>query len=133
MKNRCGVPLLFNLERLAGQVLDGVSILRATPNLSRELTATITDMESMAYLGRYYASKIRGAAELAVWRTDRSHKDSHERAAVHLTKAIDEWEAYTRIVTSQYNPQLLSRTGYLDWEKTLQAVRREAEQVRSEN
>jgi hypothetical protein len=122
-----------NLERLAGQTLDGVRILRANPDVSTELAATITDMESMAYLGRYYASKIRGAAELAIWRADKSRKDSHERSAAHLTKAIKEWEAYARIATSQYRPQLLSRTGYLDWKKTLEAVRREAEHVKEEN
>ena len=121
-----------NLERLAGQALDGVKTLRTATITSKELLATLTDMESMAYLGRYYASKIRSAAELAVWRADKSHEESHQRSVAHLTKAVKEWEAYTRIATSQYKPQLLSRTGYIDWEKTLQAVKREVEQIRSE-
>ena len=51
----------------------------------------LMDMESMSYLGRYYADKIRGAADLAVYRTDKNRKEHHRRAVEHLTNAVSEW------------------------------------------
>jgi hypothetical protein len=95
-----------------------------------ELAATLTDMESMAYLGRYYADKIRGAAELAVFRADKNRKQHRQRAVRHLTNAVEEWEAYARIATSQYKPQLFSRSHYMDWWRILEEVKKEAELAR---
>jgi hypothetical protein len=107
--------------------MDGVKVLREATGISKELAATLTDMESMAYLGRYYADKIRGAAELAVYRADKSRREYRRRAVSHLTNAVEEWEAYARIATSQYKPQLFSRTHYMDWWKILEEVKKEAE------
>jgi hypothetical protein len=119
-----------NLDRLTQQTLAGVATLRYQSEPGKELAATLTDMESMAYLGRYYADKIRGAADLAVYRADKSRKDSHEQAVAHLKNAVDDWEAYTRIATSQYKPQLFSRTHYMDWWEILKEVKKEVELVR---
>ena len=49
----------------------------------------------MAYLGRYYADKIRGAAELAVFRADGERRASHQKAVDHLTEAAGEREFHT--------------------------------------
>ena len=92
----------------------------------------MTDMEAMAYLGRYYADKIRGAAELAVFRADSQRKTNHQRAVDHLTNAVEEWETYTGVATKQYHPQLFSRTYYMDWWKLLDDVKQEVETVKKE-
>jgi hypothetical protein len=119
------------LDKLAKKSLDGVKAIRKTSKPGRELAATLTDMESMAYLGRYYADKIRGAAELAVFRADPGRKNHQVNAVRHLTNAVREWEAYAHVSTSQYRPQLFSRTHYMDWEKILKDVRKEVETVRN--
>jgi hypothetical protein len=119
-----------NLDRLAQQTLAGVTTLRYQSRPGMELAATLTDMESMAYLGRYYADKIRGAAELAVFRADKNRKQHRQRAVRHLTNAVEEWEAYARIATSQYKPQLFSRSHYMDWWRILEEVKKEAELAR---
>jgi len=119
-----------NLERLAQQTLGGVAALRYQSRAVKELASTLTDMESMAYLGRYYADKIRGAAELAVYRADKNRQEHHQSAIRHLTNAVEEWEAYARTATSQYKPQLFSRTDYMDWWKILDEVKKEVELVR---
>jgi hypothetical protein len=85
----------------------------------------------MAYLGRYYADKIRGAAELAVFRVDPERKAHHNRAVDHLKNAVKEWEDYARAATSQYRPQLFSRTNYMDWWKLLEDVKKEVNTVRA--
>ena len=71
--------------------------------------------------------------DLAVFRADKSRARHHRLAVLHLENAVGEWQAYTRIATSQYKPQLLSRTNYLDWEQLLKDVRREWEAVSAEH
>ena len=116
-----------NLDRLAQQTLAGVTALRYQSRPRKELAATLTDMESVAYLGRYYADKIRGAADLAVFRADNNRQEDRRHAARHFTNAVEEWEAYARVATSQYKPQLLSRCHYMDWSRILDEVKKEVE------
>ncbi|MFO8013972.1 MAG: hypothetical protein R6X20_11795 [Phycisphaerae bacterium] len=114
-----------HLDRLAARALAGVAALRKGPGLGKELAATLTDMESMACLGRYYADKIRGAADLAVFRADPARKAARDRAVRHLENAVKEWEAYAEVATSRYRPQLLSRTHVLDWKALLEEVKKD--------
>jgi hypothetical protein len=116
-----------NLDRLSQQSLAGVIKLRYDSCPGKELAATLTDMESMAYLGQYYADKIRGAADLAVFRADTNRKENRQNAVRHFTNAVEEWESYARIATSQYKPQLLSRSHYMDWWQILEEVKKEVE------
>ena len=120
-----------NLDKLAEKALNGVKTLRKSSDTNKELAATFTDIESMAYLGRYYADKIRGAAHLAVFRTDPGRKGHHDSAVRHLVNAVKEWQAYARVAASQYRPQLFSRTHYMDWEGLLEEVKKEVETVRA--
>jgi hypothetical protein len=120
-----------NLDELAEKALDGQKTLRKTSKPSKELGATLGDIESMAYLGRYYADKIRGAAELAVFRADPKRKEYHNRAVRHLTNAVKDWEAYARAAAGRYRPQLFSRTNYMDWFRLLEDVKKEVETVRA--
>jgi len=126
------IEVADNLDKLAEKALAGIKTLSNISTPSKELAATLTDMESMAYLGRYYADKIRGAADLAVFRADPGAGSAAGRGAVrHLTNAVKEWEAYARVATSQYRPQLFSRTNYMDWWRLLEEVKKEAETVRT--
>jgi len=98
---------------------------------SKELTATLTDLQSMAYLGRYYAAKIRAAADVAVFRAGPGRKEYHEGAVRHLASAVEQWESYTRLASGQYRAQLFSRTHYMDWSKLLEEVKKEVETVQN--
>jgi hypothetical protein len=126
------IDVAKRLDEFAEQTLDGVNILRQQASGQEELLSTLVDFEAMAYLGRYYADKIRGAAELAVYRQDSSMKDAHERAIQHLSDAVSEWEAYATAATSQYESQLFSRTHYMDWWKILEEVKKELQAVKNE-
>ena len=120
------------LDALAETSLAGVEKLEASGKTSKELAATLTDIRAMAHLGRYYADKIRGAAQVAVFRADSSKKEYHQRAIQHLTDAVREWQAYAQVASSAYRPQLFSRTHYLDWWKILDDVKNEVERIRNE-
>ena len=59
-----------------------------------EFAATVGDLEIMATLGKYYAAKIRGATELALYRNTRSV--AHQKQSVeHLRLAATYWSRYT--------------------------------------
>ena len=121
-----------NLDKLADKSLAGVKKLRRSSKLGKELAATLVDMEAMAYLGRYYADKIRGAADLAIFRADPKRKKHHQLAVRHLSNAVDEWEAYAKSATAQYRTQLFSRTAYMDWWKILDDIKKEVETISNE-
>jgi len=121
-----------NLDGYAKQTLEGVNDLRKQAGGQEEMLSLLTDFEAMAYLGRYYADKIRGAAELAVYRQDPAMKDAHQRAIQYLSEAVSEWEAYATAATSQYKPQLFSRTHYMDWWKILEEVKNEYQTIKNE-
>jgi hypothetical protein len=59
------------LEANAARALNALPELQravVTPACSaREYAATLDDIEAMSHLGRYYAAKIRGACDLALF------------------------------------------------------------------
>jgi len=120
-----------NLDAMAKRTLQGIKRLSKKAG-NKELRATLADAEAMACLGRYYADKIRGAAELAVFRADSQRTANHQRAVDHLTNAVEQWQAYASVATKQYRPQLFSRTHYMDWWKLLDDVKQEVETVKKE-
>ncbi|MBI4623204.1 MAG: carbohydrate-binding family 6 protein [Verrucomicrobia bacterium] len=122
---------------LAGQKSDGVSprdiaatleanaanALKALPNLRRdsapvgnakEYAATLDDIEAMAHLGLYYAAKIRGACDLALF--DKTGDAAQQSAAVRqLEAALQRWQNYSAAYTRQYvQPVLYNRVGWVD-------------------
>ncbi len=80
-----------------------------------DFAGTLEDIRAMALLGKYYAAKIRGATELALYRQTR--QQSHQAAAVAaLTRAAGFWKDYTSRTGARYrNPLWTNRVGLVDW------------------
>jgi hypothetical protein len=79
----------------------------------KELRFTLGDLAAMAHLGNYYAEKILGATDLALF--SKTGKPELQTSAIaHLQKALDHWKLYAAIATAQYHPELLTRIGYVD-------------------
>ena len=122
-----------NLDRYAATAQTALPALRNGAGDNSELKETLNDIESMAYLGRYYADKIRGAAKLALYREGgREDKKSHQQAVAHLKDASEEWKAYAGVLSSGYKTSLLARTHFLDWNATLKEVEKEVVTVQQE-
>ncbi len=122
-----------NLDGWATQALELLPALRAETDHNIELEETLNDIETMAWLGRYYADKQRGAAKLALFReSGRSDQRYIDQAVAHLEDAVKEWETYAKLLDRQYNPTLLARTNYLDWWATLEDVKQEVITIRNE-
>jgi len=76
----------------------------------KELRLTLGDIRAMAYMGKYYAHKIRGATELALFRETRKKEPRF-------------WRLYTSTALSQYkNPLWTNRVGYCDWQELFKEV-----------
>ncbi|MEK7403959.1 MAG: carbohydrate-binding family 6 protein [Acidobacteriota bacterium] len=104
-------------DALAGHAAEVLRLspeLRRTQGSNKELRLTLGDLAAMAHLGNYYAAKIRGAAELALF--DRSGAPAQREAAVrHLQAALEHWKRYAAAYTLQYEqPRLYNRVGWVD-------------------
>lgn len=102
------------LRREADTALRGVSRMRPRAGADKELRLTLGDIEAFARLGQYYAAKIEGAAELALF--DGTSEPAHRAAAIkHLKAALGYWDNYAAVYTRQYRqPILYSRIGVVD-------------------
>ena len=105
----------------AEAALAAVATIDATGQ--RELRLTIEDIRAQAYLGYYYAHKIRSATHLALLRTtlDRIHRAPLER---ELNEAAHAWRCYAATAEALYRlrPLWLNRVGQVDLAQTYQSV-----------
>ena len=105
---------------------------RATivPAAAKEYAATLGDIEAMAHLGLYYAAKIRGACDLALF--DKTGEAAQQVSAVqHLEAALQHWQDYSAAYTHQYvQPVLYNRAGVVDIPKLSEDVADDIRQAR---
>lgn len=115
------VQVADRLDELATTALAGAQVLTPDAETDRDLNAVLVDIQAMAWLGRYYADKIRAAISLA--RLQETGEESHRAQGVaHMTRAHEDCARYAAISQRHYHPQMLARPGRLDWEEMLQSV-----------
>ncbi len=97
------------------------------PAEDKELKVILQDIQSMALLGKYYAHKIAGATNLAMFR-ETNNKSIQEKAVADLTEALAFWKKYTKSALHQnINPIWFNRVGYVDWEQITKWVEKDIE------
>lgn len=119
-----------NLRRYADTARRVVATFRAKQGANKELRMTLGDMEALACLGAYYAAKIEGACELALF--DANANPEHQAAAVrHLEAALGHWREYAAAYTRQYRqPLLYNRVGVVDIPRLVEKVAADIEIAR---
>ena len=103
------------LEGAGREALQSVSVLRAeTPRAHAvEFRKTLVDCESLGWLARFYAEKIRAACDLGLF--DLSEDAAQQASALrHLGFALDAWKHYAAARDGQYVPALYGRAGYVN-------------------
>jgi hypothetical protein len=119
------IQVAEDLKSNAAATLRLVAELRPAAR-SKELRFTLGDYEAMAHLGDYYAEKILGAIDLALF--DRTGDAKKKGSAIaHLRAALEHWKKYAATATAQYNPQLLTRIGYFDLNQLTSNVEQDIE------
>ncbi len=101
------------LDGAAAETFAALDALREAAKEDAELRKTVNDCEALAWLGRYYASKIRGACALALFDAN-GDKFEHDAALRHLGDALTHWKQYAAIRDAHYVPALYNRVGYVD-------------------
>jgi hypothetical protein len=92
------------------------------PADNKELKLTIQDIKTMALLGKYYAYKIAGSTQLALYR-ETPDKKYQDEAITQLEQALEAWKNYTSAALEQnINPLWTNRVGYVDWLKITEWV-----------
>jgi len=91
---------------------------------------TLGDLNAMAHLGNYYADKILGATDLALYNAT-GDSGQQQSSMKHLEAALQEWKQYAAIATAQYRPQLLTRIGYVDLNALTAKVEQDIEIARN--
>ena len=118
------------LQQHAVESLSRTAQLSLQQGINKELRLTLGDMEAMSHLGLYYAAKIRGACELALY--DKTSQTEHREAAIkQLEEALKQWRNYAGIYAQQYKPQLLNRVGFVDIPGFIANVERDIEIARN--
>lgn len=99
----------------ADAALEGINEIK--PSESMELQYTLNDIKSMAHLGKYYAHKIEGATNLALFRETKIEK--YQTASItNLELALTCWRSYAKTVEMQNkNPLWTNRVGYVDFQQ----------------
>jgi hypothetical protein len=112
-------------EALKADANTALKLLAAMPAAKeKELRFTLGDLTAMAHLGNYYAEKILGATDLALF--EKTGKSELQTSAIaHLDAALGHWKKYAAAATAQYKPQLLTRIGYVDINELTESVQRD--------
>jgi hypothetical protein len=113
MEQTTPLEIAAALDGAAADTFSALDGLREAAKNDPELQKNITDCESLAWLGRYYASKIRGASALSLFDVN-ADKFEQESAVLHLTDAHYFWKQYAAIRDAHYFPALYNRVGHVD-------------------
>lgn len=133
MKGLSPLQIADNLDSYAEVAQTALPALREQMGDNVELRETLNDIDSMSYLGRYFADKMRGAAKLALYREGGRRIDAYlDQSVAHLEDAVEEWKAYAAILTPQYKTQIGARANSMDWNGTLKDVEQEVQTIREE-
>ena len=82
-----------------------------------ELQQTVADIGIVHHLGSYYADKIRGATQLAVFRETGDVK-TQSLAIQALVAAAGHWHDYATLALKHHrNPLWTNRVGHVDWKR----------------
>lgn len=116
-----------SLEFNAEAALQGVTSMEDRGNI--ELRETLGDIRSQAYFGLYWANKIRGAYELALFRKNKDPKNK-EAAVAFLTKSYEEWMRYADQLDASYEKVRFAAHGVFDWYEVAEEVKKDIEIAR---
>lgn len=113
LKQTTPLEIAKALDGSATETMASLDALREAAKEDSELRKTVIDCEALAWLGRYYASKIRGACALALF--DMNSDSSDQEAALrHLGEALSHWKRYAAVRDAHYVPALYNRVGHVD-------------------
>lgn len=122
------IQVAGSLDDFTTAALQGAEAMPATDDA--DLRATLDDIRGMAWLGRYYADKIRAAVALAAFQKSGSSTD-RDAALRHIQSAYENCTHYVDHSMARYHSQMLARTGLFDWSAMLNSARKDVSIIRN--
>ena len=118
------IDVANRLAEFSNQTLSLTNDLTGYENA--ELTQTVNDIRAFAHLGNYYSTKILGSTALAQYKLSSDTSDQNESVKL-LESALEHWKKYASILSKQYLPRELDRTGKFDWNELTKEVAQDIE------
>jgi hypothetical protein len=88
----------------------------------KELRLTLDDIQTIAWLGKYYAHKIQAATALALFR-ETLNPEHRDAVIENLQESALYWRSYASLALSNHkNPLWCNRVGHVDWRETYRYV-----------
>ncbi|WP_157493607.1 hypothetical protein [Draconibacterium sediminis] len=115
------------LDSMANEVLRFVDI--QTEFADPSYAELVYDLQAWAYMGKYYANKIRGAYQLHASRKGIEYA-SLSQAKESLAMALDMWKKYAEAATRNYHPQFMAKTRTIDWNALTNNVKEDITQIK---
>jgi hypothetical protein len=109
------------LDGSASATFAALDTIHETAAADSGLRNTVADCEALAWLGRYYASKIRGACALALYDVN-GDKFEQDAALRHLDDAHSHWKRYAAVRDAHYVPALYNRVGFVSVTELIEKV-----------
>jgi len=120
----------LKLHGHSDKALEIVETLDAGGN--KELGVTLSDIRIIGLLGKYYAHKIEGATNFALYQESKE-KSYQDEAVNQLTQAQEFWDKYVeKALLQNNNPLWTNRVGIVDYKKISEWVKQDIEIVKSE-
>ncbi|MCG8513625.1 MAG: hypothetical protein MI740_05750, partial [Halanaerobiales bacterium] len=96
--------------------------------LDASTNALVHDIKAMAYLGLYYAGKIKAATQLAFYQQT-SNQEYKKQAVQKMKIALLAVNKYAEISNASYHPQMLARPGLFDWGNMVEETKKELDSL----
>lgn len=116
-----------SLSFFAEKTFQNINTITSVNNI--ELKNTIKDIEAMAFLGQFYANKIKGATNFQLY-LDSNNKEFKITAIKDLEKAHYNWKKYIEILDGQYKKMHMGIHRKFDWHKIEDDVKHDIEMVK---
>ncbi|RED47850.1 beta-N-acetylhexosaminidase family protein [Seonamhaeicola aphaedonensis] len=113
------------LQKVSNSALIDIEEFKDIQN--KELQFTLNDIQTVSFLGKYYAHKIEGATYLALFRD--SNKNEYQELSVKaLENALKFWNQYVeQAMLQNHNPLWTNRVGIVDWKQITEWVKQDIE------
>lgn len=90
-------------DTLENDAIETLSLLKSIKSKPGPVDYEIADIKAWAYLGQYYAEKIRGGTALELYRKT-GEKDYQEIAIAHLSIALEHWKSLAQVTDEVMQP-----------------------------
>jgi len=98
--------------------------------ISESYDELIYDLKAWAFMGKYYASKIRGAYYLHAYKNGMG--DENKQLSIKaLNHAFEMWQEYAKAADRNYKPQFMAKTRTIDWNAISKDVAKDIEIVKN--